>query len=98
MPTEIKQIDDNENGRTILCVSGDMFHDDAELLERIAAGIQRESGNHLVIDLADLDFMDSDAASVLKRIGETDGYSLEGVEIFLQSAVNEAERSTPDLT
>jgi anti-anti-sigma regulatory factor len=95
MPTEIKQIDDSENNRTILRVSGEMFHDDAELIERIATAIHVDTGHKVTIDLADLDFLDSDAASILKRLAETAGFSLEGIEIFLQSAVNDAERLGP---
>ena len=94
MPTEIKQIDDDVNGRTILRISGEMLQDDAELIERIAGSIHTETGNQMVIDLADLDFLDSDAASILKHLEENRGFMLEGMEIFLQSAVNDAERSS----
>lgn len=90
MATQIKQIDNN--GKTILRVGGELLHDDALLLERIATGVHEDTGNHITIDLADLDFLDSEAASILKRLADLDGFEIEGMEIFLQSAVNDAER------
>lgn len=92
MPTHITQIDDTENRRTTLRVDGEMTLDDAELLERIASGMDPDYS--VVIDLAELDLLDSDAASVLKRMQSEKGIQIEGVEIFLQAAVTEHERST----
>ena len=92
MATQITQIDLPERRRTILRVEGEMFLEDALLLEKIAGCIGPETGTNIVIDLADLDFLDSEAASVLKRLEDINGYEIEGVEIFLQSAVNMAER------
>lgn len=93
MATQITQIDLADRRRTILRVEGDMLHDDAILIEKIATGINAKNGNKVVIDLADLDFLDSEAASVLKRLEDRDEFEIEGVEIFLQSAVDMAERS-----
>lgn len=92
MATQITQIDLNDRRRTILRVEGDMLYDDAMLLEKIATAINAENQNEIVIDLADLDFLDSDAASILKRLEDLEGFEIEGVEIFLQSAVDMAER------
>jgi anti-anti-sigma regulatory factor len=93
MATQITQIELPDRRKTILRVEGDMLRDDAILLEKIATSINGESGNEVVIDLADLDFLDSDAASILKRLEDIDGFEIEGVEIFLQSAVDMAERA-----
>ena len=93
MATQITQIDLPDRHTAILRVEGDMLHDDALLIEKIASAIRKETGNQIIIDLADLDFLDSEAASVLKRIKDLDGFEIEGVEIFLQSAVDMAERS-----
>jgi len=92
MPTTIKQIDDPEQGKTILRVEGEMLLDDALLLERIALGLESEFGTRVLIDLADLDFFDSDAASILKRLDDRYGVEIAGMEIFLQTMVNDAER------
>lgn len=91
MPTQITQRE--SNGRTYLRVEGDMLLDDALLLERIATELHDDTGAHIAIDLADLDFLDSDSASVLKRLDGKPGISIEGLEIFLQSAIDAAERN-----
>ncbi|MBK8464386.1 MAG: anti-sigma factor antagonist [Chloracidobacterium sp.] len=93
MATQITQIDLPDRHRTILRVEGDMLFDDAILLEKVAKCLHNENENKIVIDLADLDFLDSDAASVLKRLEDDDGCEIEGVEIFLQSAIDMAERA-----
>jgi anti-anti-sigma regulatory factor len=92
MPTSITQIDDRERERTVLRVEGEMLLDDALLLERIALGLESEFGRRVSIDLADLDFFDSEAASILKRLDDRYGVEIAGMEIFLQTMVNDAER------
>ena len=92
MATQINQIDDAVNQRTVLRVSGELQHEDAILLERIATSIHDENGTRVVIDLADIDLLDSEAAPILKRLSETDGYAIVGIEIFLQSTIDQAER------
>ena len=92
MPTQITQRE--SNGRTYLQVEGDMLLEDALLLERLADEIHEDSGAHVTVDLADLDFLDSDSAPVLKRLESRSGVTIEGLEIFLQSAIDAAERSS----
>ncbi len=92
MPTQIKQIDHPDVRTTILRVEGDMFQDDAVLLERIAVEIRADNGNKIIIDLADLDFLDSDAAPRLRGFSKLVGCVIEGFVVFLQSAVDRAER------
>ena len=91
MPTHITQIEDTDRDRAILRVDGELLLDDALLLERLAQGLLSKSDG-VTIDLADLDFIDSDAASVMKRLQETAGIEISGMEIFLQNVVNDAER------
>jgi anti-anti-sigma regulatory factor len=92
MATNIKQVRDDKQGVTTLSVAGEMFFDDAVLIEKIAACARDESGDRIVIDLADLDLLDSEAASILRRIAARDGFEIDGTEIFLQSLVDDAER------
>ena len=92
MATQINQIDDSVRGVTILQVEGEMLGEDARLLERIGVEIRSETGNEVVIDVADLDFLDSEAAPILRRLDMLDGFSLRGMEIFLQTVINEVER------
>lgn len=91
MATQITQIT-NSDGNTVLRVEGDMLLDDAVLLQRLVESGEHGVAGNILIDLADLDFIDSDAASVLKRLRDEHGVQIEGIEIFLQSAINSVER------
>ena len=93
MPTQITQIEDPARNRTILRVSGSLTQLDAELLERLCADLNEISENRIVIDLAELDFMDSDSASVLSRVKDKYPVELEGVHLLVQNAIDLAERS-----
>ena len=92
MPTNIQQIEDIERGKMILRVEGEMTRIDAELLEKIALEMREETGKNLTIDLADLHFLDSDGAPVLKRMADEHGFEIEGLLVFLQRAVEENEK------
>lgn len=92
MATTIKQIEDSETGNIILRVAGSMEFEDAVLLEKIALEMRPKDGKTLTIDLADLNFLDSESASILRRIEREHGFAIEGMEIFLQSVVNETEK------
>ena len=93
MPTQINQIDDPDSGRSVLRVEGQMLREDADLLGRIARDLADSSAQKIEIDLADVDFIDSDAASILKELESSEGFELTGVEILLQNAINEVERN-----
>jgi Anti-anti-sigma regulatory factor (antagonist of anti-sigma factor) len=93
MPTNIIQTVSDEDGSVTLRVEGDMLLDDATLLEKIALGMRGDNFREVVIDLADLDFLDSESAPVLKRLAKEHGFKIEGIEIFLQSAIDSAERT-----
>ena len=92
MPTQITQVEDTERGKSILRVEGTMTEQDAVLLEKIALEIREQSGQNLTLDLADLDFLDSDSGSILKRMEREHGFELEGIEFFLQKAVDETNK------
>jgi anti-anti-sigma regulatory factor len=94
MPTQITQIDDAGRAITIFRVEGELLKEDAELLSRIARDASSSNGNSITIDLADLDFMDSEAASILKRMEREDAVVITGTEIFLQTIVDAAEKRT----
>ncbi|MBA4124143.1 MAG: STAS domain-containing protein [Acidobacteria bacterium] len=97
MPTNIQQIEDIERGKMILRVEGEMTRIDAELLEKIALEMREETGKNLTIDLADLHFLDSDGATVLKRMTDEHGFEIEGLLMFLQRAVEENEKRNSNL-
>jgi anti-anti-sigma regulatory factor len=92
MPTNITQSISEDDGHLILRVEGDMMLDDALLLEKLALEMREHYARNLTVDLADLDFLDSESAPVLKRLEREHGFAIEGMEIFLQSAIDSAER------
>lgn len=92
MPTNITESVQADTGKIMLSVEGDLLLEDALLLERIAGSIVDERDKDVLIDLADLDFLDSDSAAVLKRLTESGRIEINGIEIFLQSAIDLAER------
>jgi anti-anti-sigma regulatory factor len=91
MPTQIIQTENVDNGNMLLRVDGEMMLEDALLLEKIALELHSDSGKPVTLDLADLDFLDSESASILKRMSDRDGFAIEGMEIFLQSVVDDVE-------
>ncbi len=96
MPTNIIQIEDEERGKTILRVEGEMFREDALLLEKIALDMRGQIGKNITIDLADLDFLDSESAPVIKRLKTEHNFEIEGLMLFLQKAVEENENRNED--
>jgi anti-anti-sigma regulatory factor len=91
MPTRITQLESEDGLRTILRVEGSLTLEDAELLERICRDLREQSANGLSIDLADLNFLDSESASVLYRLKQ-DGVELEGLHYFIQKEIELIER------
>lgn len=94
MPTQITQLDDVERNKTVLRVEGEMTFDDAVLLEKIALEMREVGKNNIVLDLADLDFLDSESAPILKKMANEHGFEIEGIEFFVQSVINDTERSS----
>lgn len=94
MPTKIVQIEDAERGKTILRVEGSMTKADALLLEKIALEMRGESKANLTIDLADLNFLDSESAPILKRMTSVHKFEIEGMMNFVQRAIDEIERKS----
>jgi anti-anti-sigma regulatory factor len=88
----MRQIEDTERGKTLLRVEGSLMKDDAVLLEKIVLDMREQLEKNITLDLADLDFLDSESAPILKRIEREHGFELEGMELFLQKAVAESER------
>ena len=93
MATNITQRIDEADGHVTLSVEGDLLLEDALLLEKLAIEMRSHYGRDVTVDLADLDFLDSESAPVIKRLQREHGFAIEGMEIFLQSAIDSAERS-----
>jgi anti-anti-sigma regulatory factor len=94
MPTKITQVEDQERGKTLLRIEGSVTLDDAILIEKIAIDMRQQLQKNLTLDFADINFLDSESASVLRKLEKEHGFELEGLEIFLQSAVLEAENQS----
>ena len=92
MATNITQNIDETDGHVILRVEGEMMIEDALLLEKLALEMRSHYGRNVTLDLADLDFLDSESAPIIKRLEREHGFAIEGIEIFLQSAIDSAER------
>ncbi len=93
MATNITQLDDQERGLTVLRVEGEVTIDDARLLGRICEDLKEiEPDKNIMIDLADIDFLDSDSASVLREINQQ-GIGIEGVHFFVQNVIEQVERA-----
>lgn len=93
MPTTLTEFEDTDRGKTVLRVEGSMTREDAELLERIAFDLREARGRNITFDLSDLDFLDSESAPVLIALVRDHGFEIEGVEFFLQTVVNDAEKA-----
>ena len=91
MPTTVTQIEDTERGKTMLRVEGSLMLEDAVLLEKIALSMRSDLNRNLTLDLADLHFLDSDSAPIIKRLEEQHGFEIEGLQIFLQKIVEETK-------
>ena len=92
MPTRITQIDDQESKQIILKVEGSLLLEDAELLEEICSDLQKEGKGEITLDLAELDFLDSDGASVLCRLKRERNIALEGLQLFIKKVIELSEQ------
>ena len=92
MPTHITQTESEDGGLVTLRVDGEMVLDDALLVERIVRELRSDAPREVAVDLADLDFLDSESAGVLRRIAGESGVRIEGIEIFLQTVINDVEK------
>ena len=85
----------NGNGHhdsaTVLKVEGSLYLEDAELLEKICRDIGEETGDHIILDLANLSFLDSDSASVLCRLKREQNVDLEGLHLFIAKVIELTE-------
>lgn len=73
-------------------VAGSMTARDAELLEKIALDLREKIGGSVTLDFADLHFMDSESAPIIRRLEREHNFNIEGMEYFLQKIVTEAEK------
>jgi len=92
MPTHITQTESSDGSLVRMHVSGEMMLEDALVLEKVVNGLQAGTEREVVLDLADLDFLDSESGAVLRRLADQPAVRIEGIEIFLQSVINDVEK------
>jgi len=80
-----------ESLQTVLKVQGSLYLEDAELLEKICRDIRAETGQRLTLDLSELAFLDSESASVLCRLKQEQGVTLEGLHLFIAKVIELTE-------
>lgn len=94
MPTSITQLEDLERNLVVLRVEGEMNREDAELLEKISLQIRDETRKMVSLDFSDLNLMDSEAAPLIRKMEEEDGFQIEGIPYFVQNMVSETENQS----
>lgn len=92
MPTEITEYRDERLNSTTLKVKGELMLHDAELIRSLVVRLLETPDASAVVDLADLAFLDSEGAHILSNLAGLNRVRLVGLEIFLQTAVNDVER------
>lgn len=93
MPTRITQVDIADSPITILRIEGALHTEDVEVLERVCRDLRQQSRD-ITLDLAGLNFLDSDSASALSRLKREQGIALEGEHQFIQKVIEIAEQAT----
>jgi anti-anti-sigma regulatory factor len=90
MTTRITKIGNTE--KTTLRVEGSLRLEDAEVLENTYTSLRAEQLKKVAIDLSGLSFLDSESASVLRRLRDL-GVELVGLHLFTQQLIEMAENS-----
>ncbi len=93
MPTEITLINEEAARISTFRIKGEMLLADARLVGRIALSHKAKTGYGVRIDLADVDLIDSEAASYLRGLEQDKEITLIGAEIFLQRIIRSIEGS-----
>ena len=83
--------ENGQKGETVLKIQGSLYLQDAELLEKICRDLTEPTGRRLVLDLADLSFLDSESASVLCRLKREQQVALEGLHLFIAKVIELTE-------
>ena len=92
MTTRITKIRKADGRNTTLRVEGCLRLADAEVLESTYANLRAEQLENVAIDLSGLSFLDSESASVLRRLRDL-GVELVGLHFYTQRLIEAAENS-----
>ena len=78
---------------TVLRVEGSLYRKDAELLESICRDLGSQARRPVALDLADLSFLYSDSALVLRRLTREQVIRLQGLQLFMEKVDELAKES-----
>lgn len=90
MPTEITKKE--ASGITILSIRGEMSIDDAIILRRLVNDLIADEGKPIIVDIAEVAFIDSESAPILREIGDLPDVSIEGTDSLIQTAIDLVEK------
>ena len=82
---------DKRTTPTVFKVEGTLYLRDAELLEKICRDVGNQTGRPVTLELAGLNYLDSDSAAVLCRMKRELNISLEGLHLFIEKVVELTE-------
>lgn len=92
MTSRITKIDDRYGELALLRVEGSLRLADAQVLEEAYRDLRQKHSGLIGIDLSNTNFLDSDSASVLRRL-QDQGAQLLGLHFFIQRVIEAAENA-----
>mgnify|MGYP003577161218 CR=1 FL=1 len=92
MTSRITKIDDRYGELALLRVEGSLRLADAEVLEEAYMDLRQKHSGLIGIDLSNTNFLDSESASVLRRL-QDQGAQLLGLHFFIQRVIEAAENA-----
>ena len=82
MTVRISQISGTEEGTVVLRVEGALDLSGVELLKLTCAGLRKESGAQIVLDVGGVTFISCESAHVLRNMRERGEFALRGCRLF----------------
>ena len=93
MTMRITHIKGRRGTAPILKVEGSLTLKEAGVLEKACNDLREQHGRGVRIDLAGLNFLDDESASLLCRLKGLPGVELEGMHLFVLQVIERAERN-----
>jgi anti-anti-sigma regulatory factor len=91
MSLRISQENDYERGLMTLRVEGSLHLADAQMLEDLCHELRQWRSGRLVIDLADVTFLDDESARILRGLRSQPETTLTGLQLFTELMVERSE-------
>jgi anti-anti-sigma regulatory factor len=91
MTTRITRIEGERASEMVLKLEGVLTIADAKLLEEICQDIRRELDHSITIDMSGVNFLGSQSAVIIRRLGTVPGLSIEGAHLFVQQILEATE-------